>query len=60
MNNTITAVITMSEALQSLVEAVQKLEEAVPPNQRGAFMEGLDRVRQKRAALQVWVEESRG
>jgi hypothetical protein len=35
MSNNITPVLVMSEALQSLVEALQKLDGAVPPKPKG-------------------------
>lgn len=60
MSTTTSALITVSEALQALVETLQKLDGAVPVNERAEFQRGLERIRRKRAALQVWVEESRG
>jgi hypothetical protein len=59
MNANIVLAVTVAEALQSLVESIQVLEESVVPHKRKQFMDSLSRVRRARTEIQAWVEDQR-
>jgi hypothetical protein len=51
--------VTVAEALQALVEALQPFSELLPQHRRSEFAKTLGRVRASRVHLMAWVDERR-